>query len=93
LLLAQAGEDALQGLVVACTGHGTIHAGLTQALEKADRGGIRVWRSSRVARGGVQPREGDHWPAAGSLTAAQARVALMLDLLGVDACPSGGMKD
>jgi len=85
----QAGQ-ALGGLVVACTGHGTIHHGLTQALEKAEQQGIKVWRSSRVARGGVQSRAGDHWPAAGSLTAAQARVALMLDLWGV---PCGGMKD
>ncbi|RZL03763.1 MAG: asparaginase [Rubrivivax sp.] len=75
--------DAVKGLVVACTGHGTLHQGLTRALEKAEQQGIRVWRSSRVARGGVQARQGDHWPAAGSLTAAQARVALMLDLLGV----------
>ena len=85
----QAGQ-ALGGLVVACTGHGTIHHGLTQALEKVEQQGIKVWRSSRVARGGVQSRAGDHWPAAGSLTAAQARVALMLDLWGV---PCGGMKD
>lgn len=81
---------ALGGLVVASTGHGTIHQALTRALEKAEQQGIRVWRSSRVARGGVLSREGDHWPAAGTLTAAQARVALMLDLLGV---PCGGMKD
>ena len=91
-LLAQSQQagHALGGLVVAGTGHGTIHQGLTRALEKAEQQGVKVWRSSRVARGGVQPREGDHWPAAGTLTAAQARVALMLDLLGV---PFGGMKD
>jgi L-asparaginase len=84
-LLAQGGgaTDAVKGLIVACTGHGTVHQGLTRALEKAEASGVKVWRSSRVARGGVQSREGDRWPAAGSLTAAQARVALMLDLLGV----------
>ncbi|MGH6649004.1 asparaginase [Aquabacterium sp.] len=84
-LLAQDAKagDPVKGLVVACTGHGTIHQGLTRALEKAEQRGIQVWRSSRVARGGVQCREGDRWPAAGSLTPAQARVALMLDLLGV----------
>lgn len=80
---AHAEQDPLKGLVVACTGHGTTHQGLMRALDVAEQKGIRVWRSSRVARGGVQSREGDHWPAAGSLTAAQARVALMLDLLGV----------
>lgn len=78
----------LQGLVVAGTGHGTIHRGLISALAQAEQQGVRVWRSTRVARGGVQPREGDGWPAAGTLTAAQARVALVLALLGV--APSAG---
>ncbi|WP_230179516.1 asparaginase [Aquabacterium sp. CECT 9606] len=91
-LLAQAQQLSfgLAGLVVAGTGHGTVHQGLARALQKAEDQGVRVWRSSRVARGGVLPREGDHWQAAGALTAAQARVALMLELLG---CPVGGMKD
>ncbi|MBA4110173.1 MAG: asparaginase [Leptothrix sp. (in: Bacteria)] len=91
-LLAQAQQLGIQlaGLVVAGTGHGTAHRGLMQALQKAEAQGVRVWRSSRVARGGVLSREGDHWQAAGALTAAQARVALMLELLGV---PFGGMKD
>lgn len=91
-LLAQAQRLGIQlaGLVVAGTGHGTAHQGLMQALQKAEAQGVRVWRSSRVARGGVLSREGDHWQAAGALTAAQARVALMLELLGV---PFGGMKD
>ncbi|MBC7699977.1 asparaginase [Aquabacterium sp.] len=90
LAQSQRAGHALGGLVVAGTGHGTIHQGLTRALEKAEQQGVKVWRSSRVARGGVQSRESDHWPAAGTLTAAQARLALMLDLLGV---PCGGMKD
>jgi len=76
-------SDPVKGLVVAGTGHGTVHQGLAKALEQAESQGIKVWRSTRVARGGVLPREGDHWPAAGTLTAAQARVALMLDLLGI----------
>lgn len=86
----EAAEDALEGLVVAGTGHGTVHQGLALALEQAERQGVRIWRSSRVARGGVLPRDGDQWPAAGSLTAAQARVALMLDLLGVASSPLAG---
>lgn len=74
-------HGGLDGLIAAATGHGTLHAGLSAALERAEAAGVTVWRSSRVARGGVTPREGDHWPAAGSLTAAQARVALVLHLL------------
>jgi L-asparaginase len=79
---AQGGaDDALRGLVVACTGHGTVHEGLEAALERASAAGVVVWRSSRVARGGVLSREGDVWPAAGAWTPAQARVRLQLDLL------------
>lgn len=78
---AQAGGEALGGLVVACTGHGTVHTGLEAALQRASAAGVVVWRSSRVARGGVLSREGDAWPAAGAWTPAQARVRLQLDLL------------
>lgn len=73
--------DPLRGVVVASTGHGTVHQGLEAALHEAARQGVLVWRSSRVARGGVMAREGDVWPACGDLTPAQARVALMLHLL------------
>jgi L-asparaginase len=79
---AQTSERPLRGIVVAGTGHGTLHEGLTQALREATQQGITVWRSSRVARSGVLAREGDEWPAVPHLTAAQARVALTLSLLG-----------
>lgn len=79
---AQTSERPLRGIVVAGTGHGTLHEGLTQALREATQQGITVWRSSRVARGGVLAREGDEWRAVPHLTAAQARVALTLSLLG-----------
>jgi len=82
--------DAVKGLVVACTGHGTLHQGLTRSLEGAEARGIKVWRSSRVARGGVPSGEGRGWTAAGGLAGAQARVALMLDVLGVPPAPLAG---
>ena len=72
----------LAGLIVACTGHGTVNEPLQRALEQAQRAGVTVWRSSRVARGGVQAREGDAFAAVADLTAAQARVALVLHELG-----------
>jgi L-asparaginase len=82
--LAYAHEHGpLKGLVVAGTGHGTLHKGLEVALSRAVAHGVTVWRSSRVARGGVLSREGDVLAACGELTAAQARVALMLHLMGV----------
>ena len=82
LLLAASVDGArpLRGLVVACTGHGTWHQGLEASLLKARRAGVVVWRSSRVARGGIEPRPDDTWPVAGRLTPAQARVALAVTL-------------
>lgn len=76
-------KGPLKGLIMAGTGHGTLHKGLEAALTKAVAHGVTVWRSSRVARGGVQSREGDAFVACGELTPAQARVALMLFLMGV----------
>ena len=78
---ASSTQTKLDGLVVACTGHGTWHRGLEAALSRARDVGVVVWRSSRVARGGVQPRPDDEWVAAGDATPAQARVRLMLQLL------------
>lgn len=71
----------LKGVIVAGTGHGTIHQGLEAALRRAQACGVVIWRSTRVARGGVMEREGDAWPACGPLTPGQARVALVLHLL------------
>ena len=72
----------LKGLLVACTGHGTINGPLEAALRQAQTEGVTVWRSSRVAKGGVVPREGDALFAVEGLTAAQARLALVLHELG-----------
>jgi L-asparaginase len=78
------GAPPLSGVVVAGTGHGTVHCRLMDALEEASRRGVTVWLSTRVARGGVTARDASQiWPVGGMLTAAQARVALMLTLLGV----------
>jgi L-asparaginase len=106
-LLMTAGVD---GLVVAGTGNGTLHADLEAALVKAERAGIRVLRSTRSLSGGVvEPSDGAgtaridgaappadaravatrRLPSAGSLTPAQARVELLLDLLGQRSRPRG----
>ena len=69
------------GLVVAGTGHGTVSARLDAALVRAREAGVRVARASRCAFGPVLARgDGDH-EAAGELSAAQARVELLLELL------------
>ncbi len=75
----------LAGLVVACTGNGTVSDGLTAALRRAQSRGVVVWRASRVARGGVMSREADEWPACPGMTAAQARVALAMHLIALAA--------
>jgi L-asparaginase len=74
-------HDAPQGWVVAGTGNGTLHHALEAALLDAQKRGAYVLRASRCAQGGVQSREADVLPHAGSLTAVQARVALMLHLM------------
>ncbi|MBI5332978.1 MAG: asparaginase [Burkholderiales bacterium] len=77
-LLLQAG---VQGLVVAGTGHGTLHQDLEAELLRAAAQGVPVVRASRVGQGAVWARDGDRLPAAGACSPAQARVELMIRLL------------
>ena len=81
LVRAAMAHDAPQGWVVAGTGNGTLHHDLEAALLEAQQQGALVVRASRCALGGVQSREGDVFPHARSLTAVQARVALLLHLV------------
>lgn len=75
-----------QGWVLACTGHGTVHHVLGAALQMvaADTSAL-VWRSTRVARGGVAPKDptesSEDWPVTGALTPAQARLLMSLGLV------------
>lgn len=83
------GVDALvragvQGLVVACTGNGTIHQALEAALLRAQQVGVRVVRATRCAEGQVLPKPGDALPDSQGLSPVKARVALLLDLLQAD---------
>ena len=73
------------GLVVAATGHGTVHQRLEAALGVAARQGVRIIRASRcgLARVGGAPVPGTATGA--DLSPAQARVELLLRLLG---CPT-----
>ena len=70
----------VQGLVVATTGNGTVHAALEQALLLAKEQGVRVVRSSRCLEGPVIAQSRDALPAS-PLTPAKARVELLLSLL------------
>lgn len=80
-LLAQ----GVDGLVVAATGNGTVHAGLEAALLQAMERGVPVVRASRCGQGRVQSTPHDRLPHAGALSPVKARIALLLDLLAAGA--------
>jgi len=96
--LVDAAVDAgARGLVVAGTGHGSISGPMEDALVRARERGVRVRRASRCAFGPVLPRpssEGDaDDESVGDLSAVQARVALMLELMGTpDVNTGSGLK-
>ncbi|MDZ4358827.1 MAG: asparaginase [Variovorax sp.] len=79
--------EPLRGLVVAATGNGTVHHALEAAALKAQGAGVAVLRATRCTNGRILPKPGDGLRDAGALTPVKARVALVLELLGVTALP------
>jgi L-asparaginase len=71
----------VRGIVVAGTGNGTVHRALEEALKEAEASGVPVWRCTRCPTGVVVGGVADASPAA-ALTPWQARIELMLELLG-----------
>lgn len=73
------------GLLLAGTGNGTLHSALLAAAERAVQAGVAVRLSTRCASGRVVGAAGRTLPAGFGISAesspAQARVALLLDLL------------
>ena len=74
-------RDGVRGLVVACTGNGTIHQSLEAALLRAQAAGVRVVRATRCPQGRILPRPGDALAHSDGLSPVKARISLMLDLL------------
>ena len=74
--------QGVDGIVVAGTGNGTLHQALEAALLRAAAQGVAVRRVSRVSGGVVQRPEGDALPVSPAPTPQQARVELILELLG-----------
>ena len=74
-------REGVQGIVVACTGNGTIHHALEAALMRAQDAGVRVVRSTRCPEGQLIPKPGDGLPDANGLSPVKARISLILDLL------------
>jgi len=73
--------QGVAGLVAAGTGNGTLGVALEGALRRAARAGVRVLRASRCSDGPVLGGNDAELPAAGPLSAVQARVELLLQLL------------
>ena len=77
--------DAVEGIVVAGTGNGTVHVDLLAALLKASEAGVRIMRSSRCPYGRVlSPAGGGDetvFEAADGLSPTKTRILLVLALL------------
>ena len=75
-------RSGMDGVVVAGTGNGTVHAELEAVLLAAIGRGVRVVRATRCAEGRVLPVANAAIPDARGITPVKARIALMLDLMG-----------
>ncbi|MGN1057083.1 MAG: asparaginase [Comamonas sp.] len=76
--LVQAG---VQGLVVACTGNGSIHKALLPALQQARAQGVVVWKTTRCEQGSIVLAPGEDDAHVSPLSPVKARISLMLQLL------------
>lgn len=80
--LVDAAVDAgFDGLLLAGTGNGTLNAALQAAARRAVQAGVAVRVATRCASGRVVGLQGRELPISPTSSAAQARVALLLDLL------------
>ena len=74
--------QGVDGLVAAGTGNASFSAALDQALREAERAGVKVLRCSRCANGPVVADPGDGQTATPERTPFQARIELLLQMLG-----------
>jgi L-asparaginase len=77
-----------RGIVVATPGNGSLHRAMEPALRRAVAAGIPVWRSTRCASGALVGIQDESLPPAPTLSPWQARIDLMLSLLGASTTPS-----
>jgi L-asparaginase len=75
------GAHAVDGLVLAATGNGTLHHTIEAAALRAQAAGIAVLRATRCPQGRIVGTSGAAIRDAGALTPVKARVALILELL------------
>jgi hypothetical protein len=81
-----------RGLVVAGKGNGSVHREWLAAARRAEAAGVRVVRASRCQLGGMVGTRADEPPSYGTLTAPQARVELMIELIATDAATAGAAR-
>jgi L-asparaginase len=87
-------NQAIQGLVIAGTGIGGVHAAWLKPLHALAEKGVAIAKASRVGAGHVHlnlpEMDPAGWVAAGSLTAPKARIALQLALYAAAEAKQGG---
>jgi L-asparaginase len=87
-------NQAIQGLVIAGTGMGGVHAAWLKPLHTLSEKGVAIAKASRVGAGHVHlnlpETDPAGWVAAGSLTAPKARIALQLALYAAAEAKRGG---
>jgi L-asparaginase len=74
--------SGVRGIVVAGTGNGTLHGLLEEAIVRAQRAGVVTVRVSRCPLGPLIDHGAHSVPSIDGASAAQARVELMLRLMG-----------
>lgn len=78
---AEGNPEAVDGLVLATTGNGTLHHELESAALRARDAGITIWRASRCLNGRILPKPEDQIPDTSTLSPVKARISLILSLL------------
>jgi L-asparaginase len=73
--------SGVDGLVVACTGNGTVHYQLVAALQDAQAQGVAVCLSTRCPLGQLVNIPGSLYPETEGLSLVKARISLMLQLM------------
>ncbi|AVO48106.1 asparaginase [Melaminivora suipulveris] len=91
IVLSHAGVDgsvvdalvaaAVDGLVAAATGNGTLHETLHAALMRAEQAGVAIRMASRCPQGRMLPQSDLAWADAQGLSPVKARISLMLELM------------
>lgn len=74
-------EAKVHGLVVACTGNGSLHHELKDALLRAKACGVRIVKATRCGQGQSLVGDLGEFPCYAGLSPIKSRVSLLLELL------------